>query len=165
MTKLYNKREVKQERQNLRNNMSRAEVILWSKLRGGQVEGVKFRRQFSIGPYIIDFYSPSIRLAIEVDGDSHFGGDAEVRDLKRQAFIESFGIHFLRFTNGDVYDNLAGVIDEVMRVVRERQAIVRGKMNDKRGDPPVSPLSKGGRRGVESLENSAVRRRVGRSKT
>jgi len=54
--------------------------------------------------------------AIEVDGDSHFGEGAEARDARRQAYIESFGIRFLRCTNADVYDNIEGVIEEIERI-------------------------------------------------
>ena len=53
---------------------------------------------------------------MEIDGDSHFIGDAVEDDKRRQAFIESFGIHFLRFTNQDVYDNLDGVLEAITRV-------------------------------------------------
>lgn len=161
MTKVYNRFQAKQRRRELRGDMPRAEVILWSRLRGGQVEGVKFRRQFSIGSYVVNFYSPSVKLAIEVDGDSHFGGGAEQRDLQRQAFIESFGIRFFRCTNGDVRENLAGVMDEILRVVRER-AVQMGRDGQMEGrsrrgltTPPSPPLTMGGNGGVSrrNVEN------------
>ena len=94
--------------------MPPAEVILWSKLRSKGLNGCKFRRQYSIGSYIVDFYCPQIKLVIEVDGDSHFVDGADSYDRNRQAIIESLGISFLRFTNRDVYERLEGVINTIL---------------------------------------------------
>lgn len=93
--------------------MPQAEVLLWSKIRGKQICGCKFRRQYSVGPYVIDFYCPEFKLAIELDGDSHFGEGSERRDTARQVFIESFGIKFLRFSNEDVFRNLEAVLEAI----------------------------------------------------
>ncbi len=93
--------------------MPPAEVMLWTKLRGKNLNNVKFRRQYSIGPYIVDFYSPQMRLAVEIDGESHFIDGADIRDRDRQAFIESPGIYVLRFTNRDIYERLDGVIVKI----------------------------------------------------
>ncbi len=113
MPHIYNRTSEKQRRQSLRSEMPKAEEILWSKLRRQQFMGYKFRRQYSIGPYIVDFYCASVRLAIEVDGDSHFQIGAQTRDQARQALIESYGIHFLRFTNGEVLDHLDAVLENI----------------------------------------------------
>ena len=94
--------------------MPPAEVILWLKLRSKGLNGCKFRRQYSIGSYIVDFYCPQIKLVIEVDGDSHFVDGADSYDRNRQAIIESLGISFLRFTNRDVYERLEGVINTIL---------------------------------------------------
>jgi len=75
--------------------------------------GYKFRRQYGVNKYVVDFYCPKLKLAIEIDGDSHFGNQAIKYDQKRQSYIESFGIKFLRFTNNDIYNN----IDEVLEVI------------------------------------------------
>ena len=72
MNEYFNKESGKDKRRQLRNTMPAAEVILWSKLKGRQLLGCKFRRQHGIGTFVVDFYSPEIRLAIELDGDSHF---------------------------------------------------------------------------------------------
>jgi very-short-patch-repair endonuclease len=72
MTKIFNKSSEKLKRQQLRNNLTPAELILWSRLRGKQIYNCKFRRQYSIDYFVIDFYAPEIKLAIEVDGESHF---------------------------------------------------------------------------------------------
>lgn len=62
---------MKERRQSLRNQATVTEVRLWDRIRKKQILGVRFRRQFSIGNYIVDFYSPKIKLAIEIDGKSH----------------------------------------------------------------------------------------------
>lgn len=114
MTRLFNKPEVKDLRRMLRKNMPQAERILWSKLRGKNAKGYKFRRQYSVGTYIIDFYCAELKLAIEIDGESHFIAGSEDYDRIRQEFIESSGIHLLRFTNSDVYERLDGVLQTIM---------------------------------------------------
>lgn len=101
----------------MRNNMPQAEQILWSYLRCKQLEGCKFRRQYGVGKYVVDFYCPKLKLAIEVDGDSHFYPGAQEYDQKRQKYIESFGIRFLRCTNTDVYENIDGVLEEILRFI------------------------------------------------
>src|ERR1051325_6278296 len=98
MTRIFNRASQKVKRQWLRDQMPPAERILWSKLKERQMLGCKFRRQYGVGAFAVDFYAPSIRLAIELDGDTHFGNDAQENDAKRQEFIEGFGIFFLRFT-------------------------------------------------------------------
>jgi len=72
MTKIFNRTDEEFKRKILRRNMPQAEVILWSKLRNKALKGYKFRRQYSIERFVIDFYCPQLKLAIEVDGDSHF---------------------------------------------------------------------------------------------
>ena len=89
--------------------MPEPEKHLWTWLRAKQISGYKFRRQYSVGKYVIDFYCPEAKLAIEVDGDSHFIDQHSQYDIVRQKFVESKGIHFLRFTNTDVIENLEGV--------------------------------------------------------
>ncbi len=94
--------------------MPPAEIILWSKLRGKNINGLKFRRQYSIGAYIVDFYCPERKLAIEIDGESHFVDGAREREGQRQRAIESAGVHVLRFTNRDAYERLEGVIERML---------------------------------------------------
>src|SRR5262249_26219551 len=117
MTEYFNRPENKDVRRRLRNDMPSSEVLLWSKLRSRQLLGRKFRRQYSVGPYCINFYCPEIRLAIELDGDSHFTDEAKRYDRERQAWIESFGIRFLRFTNTDVSENLDGVLHVIAAAI------------------------------------------------
>lgn len=119
MTQLYNKASEKAKRQQLRRNMTKAEFMIWQKLKGKQIEGCKFRSQYGVGQFVIDFYCPELKLAIEIDGDSHFQAGAQEYDRERQAFIESVGIRFLRFTNNEVYDNLAGVLERINQEIWE----------------------------------------------
>ena len=70
--------------------MPKAEVILWSKLKSKGLDGYKFRRQYSVGKFVIDFYCPRVKLAIEVDGDSHFSERSEVCDKERQRLHRIF---------------------------------------------------------------------------
>ncbi|MEK7518809.1 MAG: endonuclease domain-containing protein [Patescibacteria group bacterium] len=119
MTRLINRSTEKAKRRTLRNAMPKAEYILWQQLRRKQIAGVTFRRQVSVGKYVVDFYCSARRLAIEVDGETHIGKEAEAYDAERQKYLEDLGIRVIRFWNTDVYKNLAGVIDEVLHVVRK----------------------------------------------
>jgi very-short-patch-repair endonuclease len=117
MTMVFNKSNVKGRRKQLRRTMPEAEVILWSQLKNRQLSGIKFRRQYSVGGYVVDFYCAKKKLAIEIDGDSHYVLYAPERDEERQKWIEQFGIRFLRFTNDDVRMNLYSVLDAIDEAV------------------------------------------------
>jgi very-short-patch-repair endonuclease len=101
--------------------MPDAEIILWSRLQRRQLLSCKFRRQYSVGSYVLDFFSPEVKLAIELDGDSHFQAGAPEYDDKRRQFIESFGICIIRFLNSEVYGNLDGVLERIGHEVLERR--------------------------------------------
>ncbi len=90
----------------LRQEMPRAEVILWSWLRKS---GHKFRRQHPIGPYIADFACVKAKLIVEVDGATHWSAEQRAHDARRSAFLEERGWRIVRVTNPDVYTNLDGV--------------------------------------------------------
>jgi very-short-patch-repair endonuclease len=83
--------------------------------------GCKFRRQYGVGAFVGDFYSPEIKLGIELDGDTHFHEGRREYVQRRQAFIESFGIRIIRFLNVDVYENLDGVMEAIAREITERR--------------------------------------------
>jgi very-short-patch-repair endonuclease len=133
MTEFFNRTTEKTMRQQLRQAMPKAEVLLWSRLRGKQLCGYKFRRQYSVGPYSIDFYCPAAKLAIELDGDSHFYPAAQHHDEQRQRYVESFGIRCLRFTNSEVYENLDGVLETVARALQD---VAAGGGKDTPLNPP-----------------------------
>lgn len=98
--------------------MPRAEGMLWEQLRGKRLGEHRFRRQVSIGKYVVDFYCPRLRLVVEVDGESHFQEGAREYDWERQQIIENLGLHFIRVTNTDVYSNLQGVVDEILHEMK-----------------------------------------------
>lgn len=113
MTKVFNKKSETNRRKHLRNNIPRAEQVLWDKLKSRQLNGFKFRRQYSVDKYVLDFYCPEAKLGIEVDGPSHFSDTARDFDKKRQGTIESFGIELIRFTNNDIFENLDAVLTKI----------------------------------------------------
>lgn len=115
--KLFNQTLLKEKRKELRNNSTLSEKILWSKLKKGNSFNLKFRRQYSIGNYIVDFYCTELKLAIEIDGDSHFQEGSEKKDLKRTNFLTEQGIELIRFTNNDVKDNWQSVLNEIAREI------------------------------------------------
>jgi very-short-patch-repair endonuclease len=89
------------------------EIILWSRLRKSQL-GFKFRRQHSIGKYIVDFCCPSKKLIIEVDGGQHDETNQRAYDESRTKYFESLGFRVVRFWDNDVNNNLSSVIAEII---------------------------------------------------
>ncbi|WP_018618335.1 endonuclease domain-containing protein [Spirosoma luteum] len=100
-------------RKELRNNATESEQFLWQFLKGNKLAGRKYRRQHSIGLFILDFYCPSERLAIELDGAVHDTTDAKQQDEDRQKAIEGLSITVLRFKNEAVLKNINQVLDEI----------------------------------------------------
>jgi len=120
MGRIFNRASEKAKRRDLRKEMTPAEKRLWLKLRARQLLGTKWRRQYSIGPYIVDFYCPMARLAVELDGDSHFGDGAEKRDAQRQAYLEQFDIRVIRFGNHDIHHRLPMVLEAIAEAIQDR---------------------------------------------
>jgi len=116
LTQIYNRTTEKTKRKELRRNMTPAEIILWSKLKGKGI-GHKFRRQYSVGAFVLDFCCPAMKLAIEVDGDSHYTDEARIRDDERQKIIENYGFKFLRFTNNEIAANINGVLSRIAQYI------------------------------------------------
>ena len=123
MTEILNKASMKKRRQILRKNMPKTEIILWSKIRRKQILDCRFRRQYSVGAYVLDFYCPEMKLAIEIDGDSHCRASAEEYDKLREDEVKQLGIQFLRFQNTDVYKNLNGVLQTIYEKIEELRKI------------------------------------------
>lgn len=102
----------------LRLGMSPIERQLWSKLRRDQL-GVSFRRQHPVGPYVLDFYCPALKLAVELDGDDHaLRVDS---DAQRSAYLARSGIAVVRFSNRDVVHNLSGVWESLLAEIKRRR--------------------------------------------
>ena len=112
MTVVYNILKLKERRVDLRNNQTPQEILLWSRLRREQL-GFKFRRQHSIGGYIADFYCPTKKLVIEIDGSQHFKKEAREYDNVRSDYFKGLDIKVLRFTNSEINTNIKGVIQKI----------------------------------------------------
>jgi very-short-patch-repair endonuclease len=97
----------------LRRDLSLPEKLLWVRLRAGPV---RFRRQHPLGPYILDFYCPAAKLAIEVDGEAHDMGDRPQRDEVRTAWLEGQGIKMMRVPARDVLADPDAVADALFRL-------------------------------------------------
>ena len=110
---LNNKPELKEYRRALRNEPTAEEILLWNHLKGKQLDGRKFRRQHSFGNFILDFYCPSEKLAIELDGHHHFTEEGRKVDSERDDFLSSHGIRILRFSNGEITKNTQQVIEKI----------------------------------------------------
>ncbi len=108
---------LKNKAKQLRNNSTFTEILLWNYLKQKQMKGYDFHRQKPIDNYIVDFFCSELNLAIEIDGESHYGN--EKRDERRQQRIEKYGIRFLRFDDLDVVHNLDGVIRKIEKWIDE----------------------------------------------
>ena len=102
----------------LRNSSTKSEVLLCNYLKGKQVMGFDFHRQKPLGNYIVDFYCSELLLAIEIDGESHYGN--EVNDNYRQKKIEKYGISFLRFDEIEIYYKLDSVMGTIEKWVEDK---------------------------------------------
>ena len=111
-------------RKGLRNESTAAEATLWLSLKGRQVEGMRWRRQFGVGPYILDFYCPQLHLCIELDGAPHYTIQGGVNDLQRdECLLQEHGIRTIRIENKDIFDRHDAVIEHIREITRE---ILRG---------------------------------------
>ena len=117
-TKFYNKPDLKEIRRKLRREMPKGEKLLWSKLRRNNLE-YRFRRQFGIHNYVLDFYCVKLKLAIEIDGISHADTKIFEKDCERQKYLESLGIKFLRFNSNDIFNNLKQVVEGIYYKCKE----------------------------------------------
>ena len=110
---IYNKKILKENRRALRNNLTQAEVRLWKALQGKQLAGIKFRRQYSVGNYILDFYCPAERSDVELDGAGHLTPDGLLKDQIRDQYLTGLQIKVLRFENKLVLEALEGVLENI----------------------------------------------------
>ena len=109
----FNRYADRDKRRYLRNNPTPAEKQLWQFLRNRKILGYKFRRQYGIDAYVVDFYCPKLKLAIEIDGRIHLLKAMKMADSERQEYIEQFEISFLRFTNDEVLYEIENVISRI----------------------------------------------------
>ena len=107
---LRNDPTLKQRRRELRRNQSNAERAFWVKVRDKQFFGMKFFRQYSIGPYILDFYCPGLKLAVELDGGQHNQSDGREHDATRSEYLKVQEIDVMRFWNHEVLLDIESIL-------------------------------------------------------
>jgi very-short-patch-repair endonuclease len=118
---LFNRKSLKSFRSSLRNNSTSAEAALWFMLKSKKLEGRKFRRQYSISSYIVDFCCPSEKLIIELDGNPHGEYHIIHKDENRDKYLESLGFIVLRFENRFVFQDPEYVKDEIRKILNKRK--------------------------------------------
>jgi very-short-patch-repair endonuclease len=110
-------REIEAAARRLRQELTPSEAVLWEVLRGRQFEGLKFRCQHPVGRFIVDFYCPSLKLVIEIDGSVH--DDQKAYDQARTEQLQDFGYYVLRFSNGQVVNDLLTVLNQIAQIAKE----------------------------------------------
>ncbi len=167
---IMNRPELKSFRKHLRSNLTPAEAALWKMLQKSQLQGRKFRRQHSVGPYILDFYCPSEKLAVELDGDGHMHLSQMEYDMERDAFIHQFGIKVIRIENHWVFDQPEAVLEEISnefgwsdKATTPPSAPQLDKSS--KTTPPSAPLldKEGNVRQLETLPNIDINIKTGNS--
>lgn len=111
--RLHCRKYLKSYRKNLRNNPTFSEARLWSCLKNKQLHGRRFRRQHSIGNYIVDFFCYSEKLIIEVDGTSHNEAFAEDYDIERDRCLKNLGFNIIRIPSDELIYNLEGILEDI----------------------------------------------------
>ena len=112
---IYNVKVKQTRRKELRHSLTAAEAVLWTHLKKRQLDGKKFRRQESIGPYIVDFFCPEYRVIVELDGAPHFEPGAAGYDARRTEYLKERGMRVVRFENKAVYKDVEAVLEEIRR--------------------------------------------------
>ncbi|MBL7138630.1 MAG: endonuclease domain-containing protein [Bacteroidales bacterium] len=120
MKYIHNRKELKTQRKYLRNHATSAEAVFWRYLKNKQVGGLKFRRQHSIGPFIVDFYCPELRLAVELDGAPHISPYGENYDANREKYLRNLGVIVIRFENKYVFDYPMDIVEMILNVKQLR---------------------------------------------
>ncbi len=108
-----NRRENKEFRRSLRKAATDAESVLWRHLRNCEMHGYKFYRQFGAGIFILDFYCPEKKLAIEIDGSQHGTAAGRIHDVARSEYLASHGINVARYWNNEVLNELESVLNSI----------------------------------------------------
>ncbi len=112
----------------LRRNMTSAERKLWVALKKRALGGFRFQRQAEIGPYIADFLCRERSVVVEIDGATHSSESAVAADRCRTAYLEAEGYAVFRAWNADVYENLNGVLEGLLKVLESRQPVFRRRI-------------------------------------
>ena len=119
--RIHTKKELAQLRKKLRRNLTSAEAFLWGHLKSRQLDGRRFTKQHSIGSYIVDFYCPSEKLVVELDGEVHNHPEAMEYDEKRTDYLNGLGYKVIRFENRMVFDFLDSVLEGIKDNFKTKQ--------------------------------------------
>ena len=119
MTKHFNKSIEKTKRRKLRQNQTEAEKLIWRFIRNRQLLGFKFKRQYSIDHFVIDFYCPELKLAIEADGASHNESGRKEYDFRREKYLKKFGISFVRIKDEELFGNPNKAFNKIEEVIKQ----------------------------------------------
>jgi cyclase len=103
----------------LRENMTAAELRLWERLAKNQL-GVRFKPQHPVSNFIVDFYCHKAKFIIEVDGETHFSEESLKQDQSRTDELEQLGLKIIRFTNEQIFKDIAGVLKQIKLTLTER---------------------------------------------
>ena len=122
MNFLKNDPALKDRRRGLRRSQTDAERLFWAKVRNRQFFGLKFFRQYSYGPYILDFFCPEKNLAVELDGGQHNLPHGRVSDGIRTQYLNDHGIEVVRFWNNEVLSNPDGVLASLVSSMLSRKS-------------------------------------------
>lgn len=114
---LYYNKKNKTNARHLRANQTDAENLLWLRLRRKQIKNIQFYRQKPINNFIVDFYAPSIKLVIEVDGGQHFEDDYLEKDKNRDTCLIRLGLKVLRFDNVQILHSLDSVLEVIYETI------------------------------------------------
>ena len=99
--------------------MTKAEIRLWNRLRGKQLNQVQFYRQKVIDNYIVDFYCPKANLVIELDGGQHYSEEGRYKDKQRDNYLQSQGLDVIRYSDRDIFGNLEGVVNHIQNYLEK----------------------------------------------
>ncbi|TAE27337.1 MAG: endonuclease domain-containing protein [Cytophagales bacterium] len=122
MTDIFNKSSMKSIRRELRQTATEAEEVLWEQLRERRFIGLKFKRQVSIGNFVVDFYCPSHELVVEIDGSVHDDVAVRENDELRQQALESLGLTVIRITNDEVGSDMEAVLEKLRQFLIKKDA-------------------------------------------
>ncbi|MFA6465427.1 MAG: endonuclease domain-containing protein [Desulfurivibrionaceae bacterium] len=112
--------KLKENSRSLRANMTDAEQVLWQRIRRKQIQGVQFYRQKPLLAFIVDFYCPTAKLVIELDGSQHFTEEHQTKDQERDAALTGLGLRVLRFDNRQVLLETDAVLEMIDKIVKDR---------------------------------------------
>ena len=132
-------RPAKSRAQVLRAEPTPAERLMWQMLRGGRLEGIKFRRQSPIGIFIADFHCRELNLVIELDGQIHDDRRQSAHDENRDSYLRSLGCTILRFSNREIFENTEAVLSKILET-----AVTLREVRNRQSPSPASPLARQG---------------------